>query len=276
MDELVKASVEFLEYLVLGGLLLGCILISLGKNYRNQVICVLSRKHGSVLWEGFLLSCLAGLICFLGVVVSDFSYWFLEPAHVSVMSDAQEYGKAWQLSRTNTAAKPVSSADLTQDRMNWRFGPDLDFYFLPITRNISVDEVYIGMADDYYAQEKWEKEDPKSYGERFTSQLKRIKLIRGGVLIVPIFLSFITWRRAQSLCGFRFLVCLAVFAFSYWIFMTCYWTAEMDGHCDVVAYRLLSNPQPSTNNLGGSTDQFAGSDKVPSTRVSRDRDSSAK
>ncbi len=227
MDELVKAAVSFLEYMILGALALGFIVVPWWKKKSRVEFLSFFKKSHPAVPQAFAVTVLAALMYFIGVIINCATIWLFQPAHLEVIHRAQEFA-----GMTNSAKH--------------NFSATTSFYIRPFPpRRTETPADYKSFTNDYALQVKWSEEPKSSYDKTLGGLEKKLKLLRGAVLLLPIWavlgVCAVVPRKNWKWLLLKFILCPAAYIFSYLFLMNCLWTAEMEGHTEVFLHSPSAN-----------------------------------
>jgi hypothetical protein len=257
MDELVKASVEFMEFLILGATALGLIAFSLRNvgTWRSEIRFLLIRKDAALV-QAFFLSVLAAGMYFIGIIVAQGSAWILEPSHYYVITAARQQFKPERYTKAlltlSNQFKGIEMNAMVVEA-NVPLLPDREFYrrpFVQIINCFTARQTVTNPAEinafilDYTTQAAWERDGSTSFSETFKRQLKHLKLLRGAVFLLPMWLvvlggnaCFQIRNRRQPVIAWIMAITAIVLACpSYFFLMNCLWVAELDSHSTLAFY----------------------------------------
>jgi hypothetical protein len=225
MDELVKTLGQYVEFLILGALALGLLVVSanaLAGRRRNDarklaLPDLVGKDHPNV-----RLAVQAGVVfavLFLaGFAINALGYWFLQPAHVHVI-----HYTAGNLAQESAPAGFVD--------------PDAAFFARPLARRLREEQLRT-YQEDAVRQMDWQMRHSESFNAETASLLKYVRLLRGLVLLaflfavvsIVVFFWNIGGGPEKSAARTRWLGYFAGAVLFYLLSMGMYWQFESNFH----------------------------------------------
>jgi len=239
MGELVKTATQFLEFVMLGGLALIVPLLFLREHivaYWIDLIKALAGDDAQTRrWTGIAI--LLPLLLFIGMIVNAVSDAVLEPAHFHVIYLMARHMDP-QIEKDATANAPVD--------------PDWTFLFRPVFRAVPKEE-HDARKGDAKRRGSTSAQSREAFAKSLDLVQRELRLERGAVILAGVLALFGLWF---VMYGFYLLFgrsetwgisrvkrgrlqvrrggdTLALAIVLYFVFMTCYWNAELAYHREV-------------------------------------------